>query len=653
MNVEFAKYIFAKGTLLFLWLFIFLSAEIQAQTSTDTDSIKFTNNLHEIEVTGYTPGAMRKLDSGAMQFNSAGVAIAGRILGESDYITAMKRLAGVSSIGDYASGITVNGASPSHSLFRIEGAPIFFPYRFGGIFSTFNTYFFNRAVFEQSFHLGAIPSRLGAVIDLSDSRPCPESIEGIANVGLLASSAAIRIPIGKRLTIAAAARLSYVNELYGSILNTDRQEISYRFHDFNISANWDIDSLNRIKFSGFLSKDRLSFDDSNYSMLMKLNWSNTMMTVGWEHSGTHPATVRIWHSGFDNTLGIGMSQFSVKSPARVKTTGGIGEITFRHNRRWETNAGIEINHYTTVPQWAEVKGTMPNMQGNRPHESDMNELRAFTDISIPLRDNMRLTAGLSASTFRHSDYHTTQLDPRATLTIRFNHKRQIKFHIGSYSQYLHQFGFSDIGLASDFWSGATKRTPAQKSWDFSTEYSDALPLTGWTISAMAYGKSVKSQAEFSGQLLDIVDASYDYQNNIIMSKGYNAGINLSVNGNIAVVNLNAAYSWGMARRHVSGSNDWWRSIFSPGHSLKLDADIPKGRWRFGASFSLASGRVYTPAKAIYIIANNVATIYGKRNSARMPIISSARPLGIIFIPVGVEKKIAAPHQYLINQCLRP
>jgi len=608
----------AKGTFLSLWLCIFLTSPVLAQSIT-SDTIRQSTALKEVEIIGSAPARIRVLDSGAIQLNSAGMALSGRSLGEMDYIAAMKRLAGVSAVSDYGSGISIDGASPSHSLFRIEGAPVFFPYRFGGIFSTFNPYYFNRAIFEPGFHHGSMPSRLGGIVDFTDSRPHPEQVKGTANVGLLSSSAALQIPVGKRISVSAAARISYVDELYGALLNAKKRDISYQFYDLNLSAAWDINSTDRLKFSGLLSSDRLSFDDKNYTVLMKLRWKNSLATIGWEHSGDVPVSLRVWYSGFKNTLGLSMPQFAIISPASIKTVGGSGEITFRKNRNWEITAGAEYGHYHTIPQWTDVRGSASNLNGNRPDPTDMTEARLFSDLSIPTPEPFGLSVGVSASRFIHNDYHTYGFDPRITLSIVPHPLRLLRLHVGSYRQYLHQSGFSDIGLASDFWAGSTKKAPAQHLWDFSAEYSASFPEPALRASVMVYYKIVMSQPEFSGQLLDIVDASYDYQDNLIVSRGFNTGINMSVEGQVGSVRFNGSYSWGVARRHVSKSSQWWRSIFSPGHSLKLDADMTKKRWTFGASFSLASGRVYTPAKAIYLIANNLATVYGKRNSARMPL----------------------------------
>ncbi len=608
----------AKGTILFLWLSIFSPLYAIAQEAVN-DTISPHTQLMEVEVISSAPSRARTLDSGAIQLNSAGMSLAGRSLGEIDYISTMKRLAGVSSSSDYSSGISIDGASPSHTIFRIDGAPVFFPYRFGGIFSTFNPYFFNRAVLEPGFHRASMPSRLGGVADFTNRRPHSECIEGTVNAGLLASSAALRIPAGERVTISGAARISYIDELYGAFLNDDRNDISYKFNDLNLSAAWEINQFNRLNFSGLLSDDHLSFDDSNYTMLMKLRWQNSLASIGWEHFGSTPASIKLWYSGLKNTLELAMPQFRIISPSSIKNLGASAELTLRKNRNYEVMSGAEYNFYRTTPQWAKVIGSASNLNGNTPKASEMEEARIFSDILIQLNDRTDLTAGVSISRFSHNDYRTIGIDPRVTISYAPHSTGLLRIHAGSYRQYLHQSGFSDIGLASDFWSGSTKRAPAQHLWDFSTEYSIIIPESEWRLSLMGYYKIVTSQAEFSGQMLDIIDSSYDYQNNLTLSKGFNAGINLSAEGYVNAIRLNGAYSWGIARRRASGSGEWWRSIFSPGHNFKLDADMTKGRWIFGASFSLASGRIYTPAKAIYIIANNLATVYGKRNSARMPL----------------------------------
>ena len=56
-----------------------------------------------------------------------------------------------------------------------------------------------------------------------------------------------------------------------------------------------------------------------------------------------------------------------------------------------------------------------------------------------------------------------------------------------------------------------------------------------------------------------------------------------------------------------------------GHQLKVDAEYAfNSHWALSAAFTFASGRVYTPTKYLYVIANRIITEFAATNSGRLP-----------------------------------
>lgn len=81
----------------------------------------------------------------------------------------------------------------------------------------------------------------------------------------------------------------------------------------------------------------------------------------------------------------------------------------------------------------------------------------------------------------------------------------------------------------------------------------------------------------------------------------------------------ASYSFGRAMRHLPGHSSSFRSLTDIGHQFKADVEcVLNGHWSVAATYVYSSGRVYTPARYLYIIANRLITEYGERNSGRMP-----------------------------------
>lgn len=596
-------------------MLLFLCFFVHGRELTDTVAPP-VQTLEEVEVTGRGPAAVRRLDDGASQvlrINASGVARGLHRLGEADMVSAVARRGGIATTGEYGSGLVVNGADPSQTLFTIDGAPVLFPFRFGGIFSTFNTPHFSHARFEPLGHGASMPSRLGGLMELHSPDRMPSGgPEGSAYAGILASGASVRVPVGRRVALSGSARVSFFDRLYRPLLRNADRDISYNFADYNLTALWRPDSVTTVMASGFQSNDRLAYDDANYSMLLGLRWRNRAASVAWTRRGRVPMTLRAYASDVRSTLSFDMGRILIASPAEASVAGGEFSIK---PLAWLT-AGAQAERWRAVPEWANVSGDI-TYSGSNPETKHALELRLYADARVSLAPWLEAVAGVSAPRFASGGYSTFVADPRLMLVARSG-ERSVRLHGGVYHQFIHVTGFSDIGLASDFRVPASAEFPAQRSADCSLTFVSPVPGIDMTAEASVYYKRVENQPEFAAQLLDLVSDEYDYRSGMMLTRGYNTGVNLSVTGTAGPVGIDASYSYGITRRRAPGENGYYPGIHSPGHTLKADADLRCGRWLLGASFTLASGRVYTPVERIYLVANNIATVYGPHNSARTP-----------------------------------
>ena len=75
----------------------------------------------------------------------------------------------------------------------------------------------------------------------------------------------------------------------------------------------------------------------------------------------------------------------------------------------------------------------------------------------------RLTAGAEVTGYAGMDgYRAFDVDPRISATFRWR-KGNVTTHFGRYHQHLHQVGFSEMGMSSNFKLPAGRRAPVQQS----------------------------------------------------------------------------------------------------------------------------------------------------------------------------------------------
>lgn len=102
------------------------------------DSIGYPDSdvtLEEVTVEARSRRPARLSADGAVTLDATVTGQRMRAFGEADAMRWIGTLPGISSAGDYASGVSVDGTEYSHTYYGIGGAPVFFPYHFGGIFS--------------------------------------------------------------------------------------------------------------------------------------------------------------------------------------------------------------------------------------------------------------------------------------------------------------------------------------------------------------------------------------------------------------------------------------------------------------------------------------------------------------------------------------
>lgn len=582
-------------------LLLFFGLSVYAERP---DSVK----LEELTVHDFGP-ATRTLRGGNLKVNVDRLRRGNRVLGEVDIVNALKRSGGISSVGDYGSGIIIQGNEPGQTVFRIDGAPVYFPYRFGGVFSTFNSTHFTSATILQSARTADSPSRLGAVVDLAPGVDYDNRFGGAVNVGLLASTLTLRSGIARKFALTASGRVSYIDRLYGRFMKGEKNAIAYQFYDVNVAAGWRIDSINTISVNYFRNGDSLSDDDSHYSMAMRMYWRNNVASVGWHGA---KSDVCAYFSDFSGNMDILIPQASVLSHSRIFNYGVTGRTNVYNTTKYSVNVGGDVNAFHVEPLSGHLQGAL-SREPYRSLTQKCWELRSFANLRVLLSRKLTLNAGLSLSTFS-GDFFA--VDPRFSLDWLAGGSIWT-FGAGVFSQYLHLVGFSELGLASNFWFASRGSVRPQRSLDLSAAWQKSFFGGRLLVSALVYGKRVVSQSEYQGQVLDLISVAFNPDLNISTANGYNCGTSVSAQKRFGALTATVSYSFGYAIRRRN--DQWVRSLTDTGHQLKIDADYEiNDHWNVGAAFTFASGRVYTPTRYLYLIAGQIMTEYGKYNSARMP-----------------------------------
>lgn len=589
------------------FLCIIMSTLFTVSATEPHDSVR---DLDEVTIKGIRRG-LSIGEGGSLSIDTRAMGKTIRMFGEADPLRYAKIATGAQTGSDYSSGMSVQGTGYSHTLFRVGDAPIWFPYRFGGIFSTFNGSHYTAVRINKSNAGASSPDRLGALVELRSSDKIGERTEGEVNAGMTASSLSLRVPVGKRISITGSGRISYLDALYGKALELKDQKLRYSFSDASLTAVWRPNQNDLLKIDGLINGDRLKVLDRNFTLDTYLNWMNAAVSAQWTHIGKMPWQASLSWSGFKSRLKAEMPGYDITVPSSIWSAHAYLECTnYIGEEKGEIKSGFEGILYLDSPQQV---ATVSNQECGY-------EGRIYGEWIRTFESGLTLDLGLKGSGFISGKYKTGYVTPTASIGYKIDNNI-FKISSSIYPQYVHQTGFADIGLASNFWYMAREASPAQLSWSIYASWQRKIADEKITIMIEPYYKRILHEPSYTGIVLDLIDNDYRLEPHLVTSNGYNAGFEFSLVYRNGPIDIRGMYSLGYARRRFPSSPEkYLPSVNESLHNLNVTGIWKLSEhWNLSSMFTLSSGRPYTPIEQVYMIGENIMTVYGDMNSTRMPL----------------------------------
>ncbi|MCR5454577.1 MAG: TonB-dependent receptor [Bacteroidales bacterium] len=536
-----------------------------------------------------------------------------KVLGEADPLKFVLMLPGAGTSSDYASGISVQGSDYSQTYIGLAGAPLFFPYHLFGIFSVCNSTHFSDVIFEKSIHNADFDNRIGGLIELKPRDQKLRHLTGDFNVGMLASSFTLGIPCSKRLSVYTSARVSYIPLFYSSLLKSGEGETSYDFQDANLTAVYRFNFYNKLVLNAFFDNDDFGLHEYG-SVALNLGWQNLVSSLSWQHEGNTNLDVCVFYSGFHSNLDLSMANNNIDVPSMIYT------------------AGVRINATRQlIPDKSQLKyGTILSMYGIQPQGVDSDfggkinpdtkslEHNFYAQADYRLSDYANIVFGVRYSGFAAEQKYYKGLSPLITLNVNAA-GCEFSAHYSIYRQFLHQIGFSDVGLSTNSWIEVSKKLPPQTSSSATLSCLRKIGDGNTSIQAEAYYKKVANQSEFFGNIFDLFSNDYLAENYIETGNGYNTGVDLLITKSDGKIYGSAGYTFGLSRRKFSKFYEGYMPSSNESmHTVKINVNYKAGRkWLLSMLFNYSSGRPVTPIKYVYMIGEKIIAEYGRHNSGRL------------------------------------
>ena len=608
----------------FRLLIVFLAIGIRlcAQDRADTDSLLYisTRSLKEVVITGQVIKPMVENKGTQLRLNISEIKSLPRFMGQSDPLRYLHTIAGVQTNNEATAGIYIQGCDDSQTRLDINGVQVYYPNHLLGLFSGFIPAHFKDMNVVKLAHDATFGNRLGGEVALHtvSTIPSQKKVMLDVNTSLISSDATIGVACGKKSDLFLSARASYINLLYGSLLNIDGYKPNYGFQDANLTYAIHPSQKDDIVWTTYLSNDRLHLSIDSNTLSAQMQWQNAASSVYWN---------RKWDSGQMRTTLFGSgfrNHFSLYREISVEGSSNIGSAGIKHlqthrlgaEKTLDFGGGYTMHRFT--PLWFRTEGWSSNVPQSIfwAHEAEL-----FADLKHQINSVFSYSVGLHGSFFASSGKMFGNADPRLNLHIDLNTNHTINVHIGTYTQYLHRIALVDGGFPIDFWMPSDAKLKPEYAHSTGLGYIGRFFDDNLVLTAEVYYKQLFNVIENSTNIVHLITHDFEYRTGIASGKGRNYGLDIMLQKNKGNVRGYVSYSLGWAGRYIKPISDRW---FASGHERRhnvvfvLDYKI-NNAWNIGGTFTLASGTPYTAPKYIYIINGQIVAEYGDFNGSTLPL----------------------------------
>ena len=530
-------------------------------------------------------------------------------MGNADPVHYIQMMPGVQTNSEYDSGIHIQGCDNTHNYIAIADAPIYNSGHLLGFFSVFNPEHFKDIEIDKTPHKSDFPNRLGGQINMKPSTEITDSVCTSAEIGLISSQGAIKLPLGKRQTLMLAARSSYLNLLYSDWLKIDETSLKYSFSDFNVRYIFCADNRHKIYLDLYHGNDKLKSDGS---FGLSLNWGNDMAALHYDFKRRAKTNCMMYWSYYQNNINFKFNEATAQMPSDISTFGIKVKSQYTN-----FSMGVDAAFHDILPQ------TPQSDYNNISQHTAISRLK--TSESVVFFDYGKYI--LSQTQFRigarggiYADFNNCihlSVDPNASIVQNLGNT-EISLTYAARHQNIFQTGCSSMSLPIEFWYATSKVQKPQFSHGLTFAVQSMLFQSKISVNAEAYYKIMKNQTEYSGTLLDLVNTDYDIDNNLISSKGHNYGFSVMINKRTGKFKGWIGYSFGRAWRNSENQKASFPATHERPHELNIVATYtPFSRIDFGATFVFASGTPFTSPEYFYLLNGNLMMKYGDHNANRL------------------------------------
>jgi carboxypeptidase family protein/TonB-dependent receptor-like protein len=547
-------------------------------------------------------------------------------VGEPDVVRVVQLLPGVVARNDFNTGLNVRGGEADQNLILLDGHPIYNPFHFGGLFSTF----MDATVDGIELMTAAFPARYGgrlsSVLDVRSADETRAGVHASADLSALGATGRLAGTFNGGLgTWNVAGRRTYADAV--TRVFTDNI-FPYHFRDFHGRATYAFPGNVRLAVTGYAGLDVLDANLAEFAAdsapsragegRWAFDWGNRVLGVSISKE-LRSATLeqRVSTSGFSTLLDLGDGAFTQRNSIRDLRLGGS---LLARGAAHDRSIGYEVaTHRIRYTSSSSETGTTTFDLVQRPVSAAV-----WVDDLWRLSSRWLVEGGLRAEGLTGRKW--AALSPRLSVKYFATPKLALTAAAGRVTQWQHSLAGDGPLRYFEVWIASDSFIPVATAWHWVAGAERRVGGAG-SVRLEGYYKRYERVME--------ANWSEDPQrrgDEFFSAEGVSYGLDLLARWQPTTgVGGWITYSYGVSSRSRDGVR-WW-----PGHDRRHDLDVVAtwslAKYRLGARFGFATGTPYTPivgqiARRVYDPSRDrwgtgdprifTESLGGPRNGARFP-----------------------------------
>jgi hypothetical protein len=590
--------------------------------------------------------------------------------GEIDVIKQLQTQAGVTTVGEVASGFNVRGGGVDQNLILYDGTPIFNTSHALGFFTAFNAEVIDKIKFYRAGIPAEFGGRISSVLTLTSKEAPMDRWHGGAGIGITSSHFNVGGPIRRDTTsVIASIRTSYSNWMLRSVESNYKnlEKTFVAFYDGSLKFVHKFNADTKLTFSGYASHD--AFNLANDTLY---NWNNMAASIRLD---------KALSNNLYSTITLSMGKYTYRMQEEdddiaFDLSYGISyptlKIDFNRNGSHELSFGLHNTYYQFDPGHLKPASSESDVIEIEMKGEKSVETALYLSDGFYINPNLHVDAGARLSMFnrlgpgkvysylpgatieRHNVTDSTfygpgdimktyfGFEPRISARYLLSVNSSVKLAYNRMYQYLHLITNTAAMTPIDIWQSSNAYFKPQVGDQFSLGYYRNMGGNSVEFFIEGYYKYVNNILDFKdGTALILNDR---LETGLLPGIGKSYGMEISatkIKGRL-LGSLNYAYSRSL--RQVNG--DATSEKINDGKIYPANYDQPhivNLNWRYGitrrhffsGNFTYHTGRPFSLPRSIYELDEIAIADFSYRNQYRL---SAYHRLDLAFIMEGNHRR---------------